>query len=230
MEINCSAVRWPRSIQSRPSNNSSILVPSASSSTIPPGCSVNKRSVSWNGLMNSKPSWLPRHIVVTAAAIPPSFTAAAASTLPARTALCTARIFLRSAAKSKTSALSRGQDKNTTLWPAALNSAETAFSPSITSTAKETSVGGTVLSIKVPDILSLPPIAGKSSASKAVKAPKRALNGCPQTSVLLSLGKYSCKVRRSLSGSAPRHTARTTDSTTAYIAPWNGLQHATSGW
>ena len=26
-----------------------------------------------------------------------------------------------------------------------------------------------------------------------------------------------------------RHTARTTDSTTAYIAPWNGLQHATSG-
>ena len=179
--------------------------------------------------MNSKPSSLPIAIVVTRAAIPPSFTAAAALIWPASIAACTAFKFLRSAAKSSTSALSRGQDKKTTSSPAALNSAETALSPSITPTAKETSVGGTVLSIKVPLMESLPPMAGSSKASKVVKAPNKALKGWPQLVASCSFGKYSCSVKRSLAGSAPKAVARTTDSVTAYIAPWKGLQQATAG-
>ena len=78
-------------------------------------------------------------------------------------------------------------------------------------------------------MLSLPPIAGSSKASSAVNAPKSAAKGWPQSSVLCSLGKYSWHVRRSFAGSAPSATARVTDSTTAYSAPWNGLQQATSG-
>ena len=179
--------------------------------------------------MNSKPSSLPRLMVVTSAATPPSLTAAAAAILPASIALCTAVRFSFRAAKSSTSAVLRGQDRKITLSPAALKSADTALLPSITPTAKETSVGGTVLSMKVPLMLSLPPIAGRSRASSVVKAPSSALNGWPQLLASCSFGKYSCRVRRSLAGSAPNATARTTDSVTAYIAPWNGLQQATFG-
>ena len=223
------AVTLPKSRQSRPSNSSSGSTPAASSSTRPPGCRVKRLSVSWNGLINSKPRPLPKHMVLTRAAIPPSLTAAAATILPVSIALCTAVKLALSTPKSNTSALSRGQDRKTTLSPAALKSAETALLPSITPTANDTSVGGTVLSIKVPLMLSLPPIAGRSSASSVVNAPKSALNGWPQLFASCSLGKYSCSVRRSLAGSAPNATARTTDSVTAYIAPWNGLQQATSG-
>ena len=76
---------------------------------------------------------------------------------------------------------------------------------------------------------SLPPMAGSSKASKVVKAPNKALKGWPQLVASCSFGKYSCNVKRSLAGSAPNAVARTTDSVTAYIAPWNGLQQATAG-
>ena len=102
---------------------------------------------------------------------------------------------MRKISKSITSCLSRGAAIKITLLPAALNSVETAFSPSITETAKETNVGGTVLSMNVPDILSLPPIAAIPRASWTIKAPNSALKGWPQVSTLFSFGKYSCNVR-----------------------------------
>ena len=46
-----------------------------------------------------------------------------------------------------------------------------------TSTAKDTSVGGTSISLKVPDILSLPPMDGSPNPICAAYAPSSAENG-----------------------------------------------------
>ena len=120
--------------------------------------------------------------------------------------------------------LSFGAGIRYTLLPAYLNSGEIALSAFITSTAKAARVGGTVLSIKVPDMLSLPPIAGISSSCCAQRAPRSALNGRPHFTLSLPrLSKYSWKVRRILSARPPRATIFAAASTTEYIAPWNGL-------
>ena len=161
--------------------------------------------------------------------MPPSSTAAAALIFPSRISWCTLRRFFRSVAKSSTSPSSNGVLRNTTLSPASLNSLETAFLPSMTFTAKDTSVGGTCKSIKLPDMLSLPPTAGTSILFSTVLAPNSAAKGRPQSALALMPWKYSCNVRRMVSGFAPKATAFTSDCVTEYIAPWNGLQQATSG-
>ena len=65
------------------------------------------------------------------------------------------------------------------------------------STAKDTRVGGTSISLNVPDILSLPPMDGRPKPIWASYAPNSAENGWLQregSSVILR--KYSWKVKR----------------------------------
>ena len=65
------------------------------------------------------------------------------------------------------------------------------------STAKDTNVGGTSISWKVPDMLSFPPMDGRPNPSCARYAPKSAANGWLHrfgSSVILR--KYSWKVNR----------------------------------
>ncbi len=62
-------------------------------------------------------------------------------------------------------------------------------------TAKETRVGGTFMSLKLPDILSFPPMDGMFNSLCAWRAPKSELNGFPHLSgSFSSLSKYSWKV------------------------------------
>ncbi len=66
-----------------------------------------------------------------------------------------------------------------------------------TSTAKDTSVGGTSISLKVPDMESLPPIDGSPYPICASYAPSNAANGWLQRegSSVMRL-KYSWNVNR----------------------------------
>ena len=68
-----------------------------------------------------------------------------------------------------------------------------------TETAKETRVGGTSISSKVPDIESLPPIEPMPRPSWASSAPSRAAIGLPQRlGSFLVRSKYSWKVSQHL--------------------------------
>ena len=78
-------------------------------------------------------------------------------------------------------------------------------------TAKETKVGGTFKSWKVPDIESFPPIEAVPIAFCADKAPKRAAVGFPQAFLLDVRSKYSWKVKRQESGFPPREAIRAKD-------------------
>ena len=80
--------------------------------------------------------------------------------------------------------------------PARLSSPVTAAAVRPGVTAKETSVGGTSRSSKLPDMLSLPPMAAAPSASCASSAPSSAAKGLPQRSgSVRRRSKYSCKLR-----------------------------------
>ena len=84
-----------------------------------------------------------------------------------------------------------GSTSKTTL-PAALNSGLVTFSMSPTAVAKLTSVGGTSRSLKVPLMLSLPPMAPTPKSSCAASAPNRLPTGLPQRSGSpCNLPKYS---------------------------------------
>ena len=100
--------------------------------------------------------------------------------------------------------------------PASLNSGETVRGALPGATANETSVGGTSMSLNVPDMESFPPMAPRRSSFWAVKAPRRAANGLPQrVASVPSFSKYSWSVRRMSSMCAPEATIRQTDSVTA---------------
>ncbi len=97
-----------------------------------------------------------------------------------------------------------------------LNSGETVRDALPGATAKETSVGGTSMSLNVPDMESLPPMAPRRSSFWAVKAPSRAEKGLPhRVGSVLSFSKYSWRVRRMSSICAPEATILHTDSVTA---------------
>ena len=65
------------------------------------------------------------------------------------------------------------------------------------STAKATRVGGTSISLKVPDMLSFPPMAAVPMAISAWSAPSSADRGAPQrTGSCMGLPKYSWRVKR----------------------------------
>ena len=74
------------------------------------------------------------------------------------------------------------------------------MSPSFaTSTAKDTSVGGTSISLKEPDMESFPPMDGSPNAICALYAPSSAANGWLQRfGSSLILRKYSWNVKRIL--------------------------------
>ena len=84
-----------------------------------------------------------------------------------------------------------------TLCPACLNSGDTTLSASTISRAKAIKEGGTVISMNVPDMESLPPIAAVPNLCCAHNAPKSAANGLPHFSLSLPrLSKYSWRVKR----------------------------------
>ena len=85
----------------------------------------------------------------------------------------------------------------TILLPAFLNSGVIISFSFATSTANETNVGGTSISLNVPDILSLPPIDGRPNPICASNEPRSDANGWLQrrgSSVILL--KYSWYVIR----------------------------------
>ena len=101
-----------------------------------------------------------------------------------------------------------------------MNSGEMTFLASASETAKETSVGGTSICSKVPDIESLPPIEAAPSCSWASRLPSRAAIGLPQrvgSSVIRS--KYSWKVSQQCCSLPPAATILAIDSMTEYWAP-----------
>ena len=81
-------------------------------------------------------------------------------------------------------------------------------------TAKLTSVGGTWISLNVPDIESLPPIAAVPKSSWALYAPRSAARGLPHDSLLPILSKYSWNVSLAFKGSTPIARSLRSDSTT----------------
>ena len=68
--------------------------------------------------------------------------------------------FFFNISKSTTSFSNLSVDNITTCELVFLNSCDTTYSASTVSTANDTNVGGTSISLNVPDILSFPPIAG----------------------------------------------------------------------
>ena len=106
------------------------------------------------------------------------------------------------------------------MLPICLNSGEMTVRASPVEMAKETRVGGTSMSSKVPDMESLPPMAAHPSCSWASMPPSRAAMGLPQRlgSVFIR-SKYSWKVSQQGEWVPPAATTLATDSTTAYMAP-----------
>ena len=103
-----------------------------------------------------------------------------------------------------------------TVLPASLNSVETTRFASAVDTAKETSVGGTSIFSKVPDMESLPPIDAQESSSCARYAPSSAENGLPQRLGLFCVrSKYSWKVSQHYLRVPPAAITFATDSMTA---------------
>jgi hypothetical protein len=107
----------------------------------------------------------PNAISLTIAAMPPMPTTLADFTCPSRASLYTTSIFALSAVKSGSPPSSTGAFTKYTLLPVFLKARDTSFVMSVTATANEMSDGGTLISLKVPDMLSLPPIAGIPSSS-----------------------------------------------------------------
>ncbi len=112
------------------------------------------------------------------------------------------------------------------LPPSLLSSGDIVADISDGATANEISVGGTFisvpvsLSLNVPDILSLPPIAPSPSLTCASIAPSSAANGLPQRfGSVPSRSKYSWKDNLISLNLPPLATTFATDSITAYIAP-----------
>ena len=68
-------------------------------------------------------------------------------------------------------------EKSTSLSPASFSSGVITSFSLATSTAKETSVGGTSISLKVPDMESFPPMDGSPKPICASNAPSSAANG-----------------------------------------------------
>ena len=104
---------------------------------------------------------LPNAILHTVAAAPPSFTIPAASTVPSFTAWAT--LTIRAIASSyfgRPVSVSTGIGTSFTVLPILLNWEDTVSLAFVIPTAKDTSVGGTSRSLKLPLILSLPPIDG----------------------------------------------------------------------
>ena len=77
---------------------------------------------------------------------------------------------------------STGRCSSTTREPLFLKMEETVLLALVAATAKHTSVGGTSSSLKEPDMLSFPPMAGTLKCSCAVSAPSKAAAGLPQRS------------------------------------------------
>ena len=204
--------------------------PDASSRTSPPLYGA-KSSLSVSAWSNVKPIWLPKHILQTAAAAPPSRKTEADSTCFSSSSAYTALYMAFSFSQFGIPvSLSSGAGTYKTRDPAFLNAAEMVLDAFVMATAKLTSVGGTSKSSNEPDILSLPPIEGMPSASCACMAPKSAAAGFPQRSGLsYKRSKYSWKVSLAESGCAPTASSLESDSTTAQAAPWNGLQRAIPG-
>ena len=115
--------------------------------------------------------------------------------------------------------------KRTSLFPAFFNSGVMTSCSFATSTANDTSVGGTSISLKVPDMESLPPMEGSPKPICASYAPRSAAKGWLQRfGSSLILRKYSWKVNLTFLKSPPAVTMRDRDSSTAYTDPWYGLQ------
>ena len=115
--------------------------------------------------------------------------------------------------------------RTTSLLPAFLSSGEITVLPEATSTAKLTSVGGTSISLKVPDMESLPPMEARPSSTCASYAPSSAAKGWLQRRGFSSsiLRKYSWKVKWIFLQSPPEAAIFATESATAKAAPWKGL-------
>ena len=97
-----------------------------------------------------------------------------------------------------------------------MNSGEIISASLATSTANDTSVGGTSISLNVPDILSLPPIDGSPNPSCASYAPSNEANGWLHLfGSRLILLKYSWNVNLIFLKSPPLATIFATDSKTA---------------
>ncbi|MPM66490.1 hypothetical protein SDC9_113397 [bioreactor metagenome] len=134
----------------------------------------------------------PKHILLIASATPPPLTEKADKTLLAFISSVILLKFFFKTSKSGISSLSLAADTKTTLLFALLNSEDTIFSALFVATANATTVGGTLKSLNVPDILSLPPIAGIANSLCACNAPKSAAKGFPHFSDSLpSFSKYS---------------------------------------
>jgi len=193
--------------------------PSASSTTNAPEGVSNARFRSNSGA-NAKPIRLPRHILNTAAAMPPKPGTIAEAIEPESVMKRTARrTSFRESGSGRPFSLGLGAISRT-LAPGRLNSGEITFSAPAVPTAKEMSVGGTSSRSKEPLIESLPPTAAMPRSSCASSAPKSAASGFPQrigSEVIRS--KYSWKVRWALFQSPPEAASRATDSTTALYAP-----------
>ncbi len=104
----------------------------------------------------------------------------------------------------------------TIVLPAAFSSGDIIFLASATSKAKDTSVGGTSIFSKVPDMESLPPMDGRPYFICASKAPSSAVKGALHlvSSSVMRL-KYSWNVKRIFFISPPDATIFAIESVTA---------------
>ena len=169
---------------------------------------------------SAKPSRLPNAILNNPSAAPPEVKVQVDSTLPAAIHSSTRENTCFTLLKSGSpSAVYRGWIQYTGC-PAPLNSVPTTLPACAVDTANETSVGGTSICSKVPDMESLPPIAPIPSCSCASNAPSSAANGLPQRlGSSFNRSKYSWKVSQQCPALPPAATTLATDSTTANIAP-----------
>ena len=180
-------------------------------------------------LSNLTPILLPSAIFVIASGIPPSSMTYAEYTRPFSICSCKISQFSLKWSQSGVSLYVRGTSKYTRRWLGPFKSWLTIFLTGAVTAAKDTRVGGTVKSINVPLMESLPPMAPISSSFCALYAPSRAATGLPQDSLECKRSKYSCNVKYASWRRPPSATSFATDKSTAYCAPWYGLQADNSG-
>ena len=166
--------------------------------------------------VNLKPRLFPRHIFEIAAAIPPHPTLIAENAFLSAISWWIFAKFVLRRENTGRSCASCGTGTMTTVLPGYLNSGERASFAGMVVTANATRVGGTFRFSNVPDMESLPPIAGIPISCCARSAPRSAANGLPHFfGSVPSRSKYSCRVRRTRSALPPVATIFATASTMA---------------
>ncbi len=130
-----------------------------------------------SALSNATPSLLPNAIFAADATIPFASSAYAATiTLSAISFATPSKSFITLSYSGKSYAFF-GKSNTTSVSPARFSSGVIISCFFATSTANDTSVGGTSISLNVPDIESLPPIEGSPYPICASYAPRSAANG-----------------------------------------------------